>query len=147
MTENDRSDYPRLVMLSEFEGEIDGRLKYHKSLYQYREAESDVLAWGFNREERGPHDPGFSSVMQSYENLDLVEVDEEGEPHIFEMTEKGERFVEGLKSGLERLDEEFTAKRETIAQIASRNKDRSGSEIEEDEEPQKAKEDPYQTEV
>lgn len=147
MDEDDEEIYPRLVMLSEFDGEIEGRLKYHKSLYQFREAEIEESSWAFRREERGPHDPGFSSVMQSRENLDLVEVEEENEPHRFRLTEKGERFVDGLKTGLGKLNEEFSAKRETISAIATRNKPRSGSEIEEDEDVQEAKDEPYQTDV
>lgn len=147
MNDEDEKIHPRLLMLSEFDGEIDGRLKFHKSLYQYRNAESDKSLWSFRREERGPHDPGFSSVMQSYENLGLADVEEDDEPHWFRITEKGTRFIDGLKSGLGKLDDTFSDKRETISTIARRNKHRSGSEIEEDEDIQDAKEEPYQTDV
>jgi hypothetical protein len=147
MNEEDENIQPRLMMLSEFDGEIEGRLKYHKSLYQFREEEVEESSWAFRREERGPHDPGFSSVMQSRENLDLVEVEEDEEPHRFRLTEKGDRFVDGLKTGLGKIQDSFSEKRETMSLIASRNKSRSGSEIEEDEDIQEAKEEPYQTEV
>lgn len=147
MNGDDSKTYPRLVMLSEFDGEIDGRLKFHKSLYQYRENVSDSASWAFRREERGPLDPGFSSRMQDYEDLDLVTVDEEGESHQFEMTEKGSRFVTGLKKGLDKLEDSFAEKRRAMGKIADRNKDRSGNEIVEDEEIKEAKEEPYQTDV
>jgi len=144
---DDEKIHPRLMMLSEFDGEIDGRLKFHKSLYQYRNSEANSEDWAFRREEHGPLDPGFSSRMQSYEDLDMAEVDEDEEPHRFSITSKGERFTEGLKSGLSKLGDSFDAKKDTISSIASKNKDRTGSEIEEDEEIQEAKEEPYQTDV
>lgn len=147
MNDDEDKRHPRLLMLSEFDGEVEGRLKFHKSLYQYRETASDTASWPFRREERGPLDPGFSSRMQSYEDLELVEIDEDGEPHVFEITDKGARIANGLKRGLGKLEETFSQKRETMASIADRNKDRSGSEIAEDEEIQEAKEDPYQTDV
>jgi hypothetical protein len=144
---DDKEIYPRLVMLSEFDGEIEGRLKFHKSLYQYRNSETDSEQWAFRSEEHGPLDPGFSSRMQSYEDLGMAEVNEDEEPHRFSTTLKGERFAEGLKSGLSKLEESFDAKRAAISSIASKNKDRTGSKIEKDEEIQEAKEEPYQTDV
>jgi len=147
MTDEASEDYSRLIMLSEFDDEIEGRLKFHKSLYQYRELEFDTASWPFRREERGPHDPGFSSRMQHYENLDLIEVEEDDDPHRFALTAKGSRVANGLKRGLGKLKDSFAGKREAMSHIADRNKHRSGSEIEEDEEIQEAKEDPYQTDV
>ena len=144
---DDEKIHPRLMMLSEFDGEIEGRLKFHKSLYQYRNSEADSEDWAFRREEHGPLDPGFSSRMQSYEDLDMAKVDEDEELHRFSITSKGERFTEGLKSGLSKLGDSFDAKKDAISSIASKNKNRTGSEIEEDEEIQEAKEEPYQTEV
>ena len=148
MTENGEDEvHTRLMMLSEFEGEIEGRLKFHKSLYQYRNSDVDSDEWAFRREEHGPLDPGFSSRMQSYEDLDMAEVDEESEPHSFRITGKGERFVEGLETGLSKLKDGFEKKKDAMNRIASKNKSRSGSEIEKDEDVQKAKEEPYQTDV
>ncbi|WP_135829853.1 hypothetical protein [Halorussus halobius] len=148
MTEdNDDELHPRLMMLAEFDGEIEGRLKFHKSLYQYRNTEADSEDWSFRREEHGPLDPGFSSRMQSYEDLDMADVDEDREPHRFRITDKGERFVQGLSTGLSKLKEGFDEKQGAMSKVASRNKDRTGSEIEKDEDVQKAKEEPYQTDV
>lgn len=147
MTEDDSKIYPRLQMLSEFDGEIEGRLKYHKSLYQYRQQESDTSEWAFRREEHGPLDPGFSSRMQSFEDMELVDVEEDREPHRFTITHKGKRFAKGIQSGLSKLENSFDTKRERISEIARRNKNRSGQEIAEDDEIQEAKEDPFQTDV
>lgn len=149
MSENNEDEeyHPRLMMLSEFDGEIEGRLKYHKSLYQYRNSETDSDDWSFRREEHGPLDPGFSSRMQSYEDLEMAESDEDREPHRFRITGKGERFVQGLSKGLSKLKDGFDEKQEAMRDIASRNKERTGAEIEKDEDIQSAKEEPYQTDV
>lgn len=145
--EDDEVLHPRLLMLDDFGGEVEGRLKFHKSLYQYRNSELESEDWAFRREEHGPLDPGFSSRMQSYENLDLTEVDEDREPHRFRITEKGRRFSRGLSSGLSKLRAGFDDRRESLREVANLNKNRSGSEIEEDEDIQEAKEEPYQTDV
>lgn len=145
--EEDEILHPRLMMLDDFDGEIEGRLKFHKSLYQYRNSESSSEDWTFRREEHGPLDPGFSSRMQAYEDLDLAEVDEDKEPHRFRITSKGKRFARGLGNGLSKLRDGFDEQRDSLKDIASRNMDRTGSEIEQDEDVQEAKEEPYQTDV
>ncbi|EMA15206.1 hypothetical protein [Haloarcula marismortui] len=148
MTDDEDEVYhPRLMMLDDFGGEIEGRLKYHKSLYQYRRSDTQPDDWDFRREEHGPLDPGFSSRMQSYEDLDMAEVDEDEEPHRFRITSKGRRFARGLSNGLSKLREGFDEQRESMKEIASRNRGRSGSEIEQDEDVQDAKDEPYQTDV
>lgn len=150
MTDNEDEEetyHPRLLMLDDFGGEVEGRLKFHKSLYQYRNSDSEPEDWSFRREEHGPLDPGFSSRMQSYEDLDLAEVDEDDEPHRFRITPKGRRFARGLSKGLSKIRDGFDERREDIREIASRNRDRSGSEIEQDEDIQDAKDEPYQTDV
>lgn len=147
MDENEEKTHPRLLMLSEFDGEIEGELKFHKSLYQYREttvAESD---WAFNREERGPTDPGFSRVLQSLEDLRLTENEDEEVPHRYRLTVKGHRVATNLKRGLDKLDDRFESRLNSMRGISEENKDRSGSEIVEDEEIQEAKESTYQSDV
>lgn len=149
MTNNDEDEtyHPRLLMLDDFGGEIEGRLKFHKSLYQYRNTNSNSEDWNFRSEEHGPLDPGFSSLMQSYEDLELAEADEESEPHRFRITSKGKRFARGLTKGISKIRDGFDDDREELKSIAEQNKDRSGSEIEQDEDIQDAKEEPYQTDV
>lgn len=142
--------HPHLLLLSEFEGEIDGRLKYHKSLFQYRnERGLDENDWPFSREERGPMDEGFTDLMDDYEKLGLVEVDEEeGKVYVYRETERGSRVVEGLKRGLRKIRGEEENNREEKAElVATLNIDRSGNEIVEDEDVQEAKENPYQSDV
>jgi hypothetical protein len=85
--------------------------------------------------------------MQAYEDLDLAEVDEDEEPHRFRITSKGKRFARGLGNGLSKLRDGFDEQRDSLKDIASRNMDRTGSEIEQDEDVQEAKEEPYQTDV
>lgn len=142
--------HPHLLLLDEFDGEIEGRLKYHKSLFQYRNQRGlDEEDWPFSREERGPMDEGFTELMDDYEKLGLVEVDEEeGKVYVYRDTEKGSRVVEGLRRGLRKIRGEEEEEREKTAElIATLNIDRSGNEIVEDEDVQEAKENPYQSDV
>lgn len=142
--------HPHLLLLDEFDGEIKGRLKYHKSLFQYRnERGLDEDDWSFSREERGPMDEGFTELMDDYEKLGLVEVDEEeGKVYVYRDTEKGSRVIEGLRRGLRKIRGEEEEEREKAAElIATLNFDRSGNEIVEDEDIQEAKENPYQSDV
>ena len=150
MTENrEESRHPRLMMLAEFEGEIDGELKFHKSLYQYRDShpEIDKEKWPFAREERGPTDRGFSSVIQSYEDLELIEEDNSKKRRDFSILPKGERVANGVRRGLSKLDPQFENRLHNISLVAEKNKDRSGSEIVEDESIQEAKEETYQSKL
>lgn len=150
MAAEEARHHPHLLLLDEFDGEIDGRLKYHKSLFQYRnERGLDEDDWPFSREERGPMDEGFTDLMDDYEKLGLVEVDEEeGKVYVYQDTEKGSRVVEGLRRGLRKIrGEEEDEREKTVELIASLNIDRSGNEIVEDEDIQEAKENPYQSDV
>jgi hypothetical protein len=150
MTVKEARHHPHLLLLDEFNGEIEGRLKYHKSLFQYRNEQGlDEGDWPFSREERGPMDEGFTALMDDYEKLGLVEVDEEdGKVYVYRNTEKGSRVVEGLRRGLRKIrGEEENEREETAELIATLNIDRSGSEIVEDEDIQEAKEEPYQSDV
>lgn len=143
----EEASHPRLLMLSEFEGEIQGELKYHKSIFQYRETTDDVDPEDlpFKREEHGPTDRGFSSVLQSYEDLELLEEDKSNNRRDFVLFEKGERVAKGIQRGLSKLDSSFDNRLSGIQNVAEENKDRSGSEIVEDEEIQDAKEESYQS--
>lgn len=150
MAVDEARHHPHLLLLDEFDGEIEGRLKYHKSLFQYRnERGLDEEDWPFSREERGPMDEGFTDLMDDYEKLGLVEVDEEdGKIYIYRNTEKGSRVVAGLRRGLQKIRGEGEENREKTAElIATVNIDRSGNEIVEDKDIQEAKENPYQSDV
>jgi len=140
--------HPRLWLLDEFDGEIDGAKKYHKSLAQYRNESGLQDEWPFNRAYRGPMDPGFSSILESYDDLNLVYAEEDGQVHIYKETEKGSRFINGLKEGLRILKKDQTGEREKkLKLIAKVNKDRLGSEIELDEDIQELKEPPIGSDV
>lgn len=145
----EEANHPRLLMLSEFDGKIEGELKYHKSVYQYREraelVDEDELE--FVREEHGPTDRGFSSVLQSYEDLELVEEEQSGNRRDFVLKEKGKRVAKGLKRGLSKLDDTFSERMGAISKVEEQNKDRSGSQIVEDEDVQAAKDNSYQSKL
>jgi len=140
--------HPRLWMLEEFEGEIDGEKKFHKSLVQFRDEAGIEDDWPFIRASRGPLDPGFSGLIAAYDDLELLYQEKDGEIHIYKETPKGSRFVRGLKRGLHILKKDQTEKFETeLELIAKVNKDRLGSEIELDEDIQNLKESPLGSEV
>lgn len=147
MNDDEAKTHPRLLMLDEFDGEIEGELKFHKSLFQYREKTVEKSDWAFTREERGPTDPGFSKVLQSLEDLRLSENEDEEVPHRYHLTVKGHRVARNLKRGLDKLDDRFEDRLESLSEIAEQNKDRSGSEIVTDEEIQDAKDETYQSDV
>lgn len=147
MNDEEAKTHPRLLMLEEFGGEIEGELKFHKSLFQYREEAVEQSDWAFNREERGPTDPGFSEVLQSLEDLRLSENNDEEVPHRYHLTVKGHRVARNLKRGLNKLDDRFEERMESLSGVAEQNKDRSGSEIVADDEIQAAKEETYQSDV
>lgn len=145
----EESVHPRLLMLSEFEGEVEGELKFHKSMFQYRqlveEVENDQLE--FTREERGPTDRGFSSVIQSYEDLGLVDSDNSGQRNDFMLKRKGHKVTKGIKRGLSKLKPDLESRLSGIEKVSEKNKDRSGNEITSDESVQEAKEETYQSKL
>lgn len=142
MSEKEEAKHQRLLLLDEFGGKIEGELKYHKSLYQYRYNTEEVNEeeWGFVREERGPTDRGFSSVLQSYEDLELVEETEQGNRRDFLLKDKGQKVAKGLRRGLSKLDDSFPSRLNMLKAVRDKNKNRSGSEIVEDDDVQEAKE-------
>lgn len=149
MKDKEEAKHQRLLLLSEFDGEVEGELKFHKSLYQYRSftSEVDEDEWGFVREERGPTDRGFSSVIQSYEDLELVEEEEESNRRDFLLKRKGKRVAKGIRRGLSKIDDGFESRISNLSTVAKKNKDRTGSEIVEDESIQNAKEETYQSKL
>ncbi|OVE85667.1 hypothetical protein [Natronolimnobius baerhuensis] len=147
MKDKEGKNHPHLLMLDEFDGEIDGELKYQKVLYKYRVNALEDDDWSFTRERWGPTDPGFTEIMQSLDDLDLAELEEDDRMHIFRLTDTGEEVADGLKRGLSKLDPGFSPRIQTILGIAESDKDRSGSEIVEDEIVQNAKEETEQSQV
>lgn len=147
MKKDEAKNHPHLLMLEEFDGTIEGELKYNKCLYKYRYNALTREDWAFTREERGPTDPGFTSLLQSMEDLGLVESDDTEIAHRFNITHVGKSVAAGIRRGVSKLDPEFSPKMDTITQIAERDKGRSGSEIVEDEEVQEGKEGTYQSDV
>lgn len=146
MKDSEGKNHPHLLMLDEFEGRIEGELKYNKVLYKYRWNTSNQEEWSFTREQWGPTDPGFTSIMASLDDLDLADTEDIG-THIFQITDKGRRVAGGLKRGLDKLDPGFSGRVGVIQNIADRDMHRSGTEIVEDEEIQSAKEETEQSRV
>lgn len=132
MTDKDKSHYPRLLLLHESEGEIEGRKKYHKLVRMYERQAGEETDISSIREDRGPFDPGLSKTMRRYIDVGLVEADDEGSSRDVEETEKGERYMSGLERTKRRLDAQFQKTRERVSSVISEHGDKSGSELEEE---------------
>lgn len=127
--------HPRLLLLDEFDGEIEGRKKFFKSLFHLREETEGVgiEEWTFKHDSFGPTDQGLSNVFRSYDKFGLVIVEKDGKLWVYKQTEKGSKFARGVRNGLRILRKGDTEERErALEKVAVINKDRSGSEIEED---------------
>jgi len=147
MKDEEAKNHPHLLMMDEFEGVIDGELKYNKCLYKYRYNALTKEDWAFTREERGPTDPGFTSLIQSMEDMGLMESDDSEKTHRFNITSLGRSVTSGIRRGVSKLDPDFEPRMDMISRIADRDKDRSGSEIVEDEEIQEGKEGTFQSDI
>ena len=144
---DDETHHPRLILLDEAEGRIEGCAKYHKLLFNYADEEADETALTFVREERGPYDPGLSQAIQRYMDLGLVDVEDDEEPHEVEQTEKGRRYMSGYERTKMRLDESFRQTKERIRNTIKRHGDKSASEMVDEENVQDAKENPMRKEL
>lgn len=144
---DDETHHPRLILLDEAEGRIEGRAKYHKLLFNYADEEADETALTFVREERGPYDPGLSQAIQRHMDLGLVDVEDDEEPHEVEQTEKGRRYMSGYERTKMRLDDSFRQTKERIRNTIKRHGDKSASEMVDEENVQDAKENPMRKEL
>lgn len=144
---DDETHHPRLLLLNEADGRIEGRAKYHKLLYNYADEEAEDTSLRFVREERGPYDPGLSQAMQRYMDLGLVEVDDDEEPHEVEQTEKGKRYMSGYEQAKQRLDESFQQTKDQIVNTIRKHGDKSASEMVQEDNVQEAKENPMRKEL
>lgn len=62
----------RLWMINEFDREIDGEKKYHKSLIQFRDRTGLENDWPFIIASWGPLYQGFSGILAAYDDLEFV---------------------------------------------------------------------------
>lgn len=144
---DDETHHPRLLLLHEADGRIEGRAKYHKLLFNYYDEEAEDSSLRFVTEKRGPFDPGLSKAIRQYEKLGLVQVDEEDEPHEIEETEKGKRYMSGYERAKMRLDEAFSNTWRQISDTIDEHGDKSANEMVNEENVQEAKEEPFRKEL
>lgn len=144
---DDETHHPRLLLLDEANGNIEGRAKYHKLLFNYADEEAEETSLTFVREQRGPYDPGLSQAMQRYIDLGLVEVDDDSEPHEVKQTEKGQRYMSGYERAKLLLDESFRQTKDGIQNTVRKHGDKSASEMAQEENVQDAKERPMREEL
>lgn len=143
----DNTHHPRLLMLNEADGRIEGRAKYHKLLFNYADEETEETSLRFVREERGPYDPGLSQAMQRYMDIGLVDVDDDEEPHEIEQTEKGRRYMSGYEQAKQQLDTTFQQTKQRITNTVRKHGDKSANEMVGEQNVQDAKENPMGKEL
>ncbi|WP_049893554.1 hypothetical protein [Halogranum rubrum] len=141
---DDEKHHPRLMMLHESGGHIEGRAKYHKLLFNYADEQTEDSSLDFVLEERGPYDPGLSKAMRRYLDLGLVEVEEDEEPHKISETEKCKRYMSGYERTKMRLDDAFNTTKTRIKDTVSRHGDKSANEMVQRDNIQDAKDNPLQ---
>lgn len=144
---NDDHHHPRLLMLHHADGRIEGRAKYHKLLFNYVDEEANESRLGFVAEDFGPFDPGLTKAMRRYQDLNLVELEEEFEPYAVEETEKGKRYLSGLERTKMVLDDKFQETKSRILRTVNRHGDKSANEMVQRENIQAAKEEPFREEL
>jgi len=89
--------------------------------------------WTFEHDSFGPTDQGLSKLFRAYDKIGLVVVEKDGKLWVYKQTEKGSKVTMGIRRGLRILRKDDTEEREkSLELVAVINKDRSGSEIEED---------------
>ena len=139
---DDKAHHPRLLMLHESDGHIEGRAKYHKLLFNYKDEEASNSSLDFVVEERGPYDPGLSKALQHYMDLGLVNVDDSEEPHKVKETGKGKRYMSGYERVKLRLDTHYRETKQRVTNTLSRHGDESANAMVERENVQDAKQNP-----
>jgi len=144
---DDETHHPRLLLLDQAGGRIEGRTKYHKLLFNYADEEAEESSLTFIREERGPYDPGLSQAMQHYVDIGLLDVDDGEEPHEIEQTDKGERYLSGYQQAKLRLDKNFRKTLQQIEKTVKKHGDKSAYEMVQEENVQEAKENPMGKEL
>lgn len=142
MTEDD-TYHPRLLLLHNADGHIEGRAKYHKLLFNYADEEAEDSSLEFISEDFGPFDPGLSKAMRRYMDLGLVDVDEDEEPYSVSETEKGQRYMSGFERTKMRLDDTFQQTKLRILNTVRRHGDKSANEMVQRDNIQEAKENPF----
>lgn len=141
MTEEDKSHHPRLLLLHEAGGEIEGRKKYHKLVRIYQRESGGETEIRTIREERGPFNPGLSKTMRRYIDLGLVEADDDGTSRDVIETEKGERYLSGFERTKRKLDGRFQETLNHVSSVIEEFGHMSGTELEQELEDDK--ESPY----
>jgi len=141
---SDDDHHPRLLLLHESDGEIQGRGKYHKLLDRYRRESEDTDVEHVVKP-RGPFDEGLSRSVKRYLDMGLIEADEEGQSRDVRETSKGRRYMSGFERTKLRLDDSFQETVTTVRNVVSEYGDMSMSQIVQEDDVQEDKELPLGT--
>lgn len=125
------------------EGGVKGRLKMQKLSVLVRENmdEEERPEWDMISDFRGPRDPGLTRLLRSFDDLDMVELEEmRDETLLRRITEKGRGYFESLDRFFDKMNPDFKGEREEAEDEAlAEHIDKSGNELVETEEVQDLK--------
>lgn len=115
------------------EGGVKGRLKMEKLSALVREDidEKGRPEWGMIADFRGPRDPGLSRLLMSFDDLDLVELEQmRDETLLRRITAKGRSYFASLDRFFNKIDPDFEEEKERIeSDVIDENVDKSGNEL------------------
>lgn len=125
------------------EGGVKGRLKMQKLSALVRENmdEEERPEWDMISDFRGPRDPGLTRLLRSFDDLDMVELEEmRDETLLRRITEKGRGYFESLDRFFDKMNPDFEEEREEVEDEAlAEHIGKSGNELVETEEVQDLK--------
>lgn len=127
---------------SEDEG-VKGRLKMEKLSVLIREniEEENTSDWDLISDFRGPRDKGLTRLLRSFDDLDIVELEQMRDDTLRRrITGKGREYFESMDRFFSKMNPEFEEEKEEIdEEVISENIDKSGEELVEMEEIQDLK--------
>lgn len=122
---------------------VKGKLKMEKLSTLVRENidEQERPEWSLISDFRGPRDPGLSRLLASFDDLDIVELEEMRDQTLLRrITKKGKRYFKSMDRFHKKVNPDFEEKKERVEKNAIReNIDKSGNELVETEEIQELK--------
>lgn len=111
-----------------------GKLKLEKLNVKVREElRQDNLyidQWNFVRNFRGPTDPGLSRLLDKYQKLELLELEEIKNKTVkYRLTQKGRNFKQGCEKYFSLINPDFRAINDQVHNMLSKEINKSGKEL------------------
>ncbi len=113
---------------------VAGALKFEKLNVKVREElrknGSYIERWDLIRNFRGPTEPGLSRMLDKYQKLDLIELQEiENRSIKHTLTEKGRKFKRGWEKYVSKINPIFQGLKENVNSMLLKEIHKSGKEL------------------